>query len=152
LKKIAVFGSRGWPASDPHAFWVKDCIEALYLEHGMFVLVSGGADGASKLAEQTALDKGLPVVSFRPVKLRGGMEIPDEYGVDEWRLFRGAGEIIHHHAPTWATFEGAAWFRSVLMADRAEEGNAFWDGHSPGTQVEIGLFADAKKPCKVTKA
>jgi len=151
VKKVALFGSRKWPLTHPHSFWIEDAIETIYQQHGQFVLVSGGAEGASQFAEQTAMDRGLPVVSFRPVKLKGAIDVPDEYGVDEWRLFNGAGQIVHHYAPTWANWESAAFFRSWLMADRGDQAVAFWDGFSRGTAFEIELFEGREKPCEVVK-
>jgi hypothetical protein len=147
MKKIAVFGSQSWQDQQV----VADRIDALYQEHGRFVLVSGGAKGASKFAEAAALGRNLPVVSFRPVKLKGAIDIADEYGVDEWRLFNGAGQIVHHYHPTWADWESAANFRSWLMADRGDQAVAFWDGFSRGTAFEIELFEGREKPCEVVK-
>lgn len=146
MRKIAVIGSRGFPSADAPALKVNE----LYGEHGQFILVSGGAAGPSTVAEKTALGFGMPVISFRPVKLLTGAN--DEYGVDEWRLFKGAGTIVHHNAPTWATWDGAAWFRGLLIAERADEGFAFWDGRSRGTAFEIDAFAAADTPLEIVKA
>lgn len=146
MKKIAVIGSRKWASPQDVALKVNE----LFTEHGQFILVSGGADGASHVAEQTAMEFGMPVISFRPVKLPDLGYYP-QYGVDEWRLFRGSGEIVHHHAPTWATWDGAAFFRSMLIAERADFGYAFWDGHSHGTGTEIDLFFAADTPLEVIK-
>lgn len=148
MKKIAVFGSRDWPRLQDVALKVN----ALYEEHGMFILVSGGATGASHVAEQTALEFGMPVVSFRPVRLADfGVDfgVDEQYGVDEWRLFRGKGDIVHHHEPSWADWSSAAGYRSMLMAERAEFGYAFWDGHSHGTGHEIALFEAVNKSVEV---
>lgn len=125
-------------------------VSALYEEHGQFILVSGGADGVCKMAETTAGEFGLPVISFRPVRLPS-FDNDDVYAVDEWRLFRGSGKIVHHHEPTWADWSSAAGFRSLLIAERADEGIAFWDGRSHGTSDEIDYFAAANKPMEVIK-
>lgn len=118
-------------------------MNACFNEYGKFILVSGGADGASKVAEATALEIGIPVISFRPVQISS-----DEYGIDEWRLYRGQGEVIRFGLG-FADFKGAAFFRSWLMADRADEGFAYWDGYSGGTRTEIALFEDRGTPCAV---
>jgi predicted Rossmann-fold nucleotide-binding protein len=147
VKKIAFVGSRKWQDAQTVALKVNE----LFNENGAFILVSGGADGASKVAEATAHEFGMPVISFRPIKLKGDLTTEDEYGVDEWRLHRGQGKIIHHHQPTWATYEAALVFRSWLLADRATEAVAFWDGFSRGTAFEIELFEGREIPLQVIK-
>lgn len=142
-----MIGSRAWARLDEVALKVSH----LYDEHGQFILVSGGADGVCKMAESTAQAMGLPVISFRPVKRGGGVTTMDTYGVDEWRLHKGAGKIVHHDHPTWATWDGAALFRSMLIAERADEGFAFWDGFSRGTGYEIDFFAGEDTPLEVIK-
>lgn len=108
--------------------------------HGMFILVSGGAEGASLAAERTAQEFGLPVISFRPVK------VDDEtFAVDEWRMHRGQCKIVRDEI-TWADWQSAANFRSLLIADRSDEGYAFWDGFSRGTAYEIECFQNEEMP------
>lgn len=134
MKKIALVGSRTW--ADPQAVALK--VNDLYSEHGEFMVISGGADGACQVAETTAMEFGFPVISFRPVK------IDDErYGVDEWRLHKGQGKVVRDPG-TWADWKSAAFFRSMLIAERARDGAvAFWDGFSYGTAFEIDLFRAA---------
>lgn len=147
MKKIAFIGSSKWQHPDAVAFKVNE----MYNEHGQFILVSGGADGASRVAEQTGMAFGMPVISFRPVKRATGLRDSDIFGVDEWRLFRGNGQIIHHDFPTWATWDGAAWHRGLLIAERAEFGFAFWDGYSRGTAREIDAFVAEGKELEIIK-
>lgn len=147
MRKIAVVGSRDW--SDAQA--IALLINELYNTHGAFMLVSGGADGACRVAEATAHEFGFPVISFRPIKLKGDQTTEDEFGVDEWRLHRGKGEIVHHYEPTWANYGAAAHYRSWLLADRCDEGHAFWNGHSPGTSFEIDLLKGRDKLVQVVK-
>jgi hypothetical protein len=135
VKKIAFLGSRTWQDAQRVALQVNSC----FTEHGQFILVSGGAEGASKVAESTGHEFGLPVISFRPVQLS-----PEEYAVDEWRMHRGRVQIVRHE-PTFAEFKGAAWFRSMYVADRSDEGYIYWDGYSPGTAHEIDMFQGRDK-------
>ena len=124
----------------------------LYSQHGSFILVSGGGLPGTPnfVAETTAAEFGLPVISFRPVKLPD-YGVDEQYGVDEWRLYHGRGEIVHHHEPSWVDWSSAAGFRSMLAVERVEEGVVFWDGHSRGAGEEIDYFAAAGKPCEVVK-
>lgn len=130
MKKIAFVGSRNWQDAQRVAIQVNECFK----EHGAFIIVSGGADGASHTAEQTGMEFGFPVISFRTVQIQ-----PGEFGVDEWRLYRGRGDIVRHEI-TWATWASAAWFRGLLIAERADEGFAYWDGYSRGCAGEIDAF------------
>lgn len=125
-------------------------VNELFGEHGQFILVSGNADGPSKTGEATAMEFGFPVISFRAVKLLP-VNYDDQYAVDEWRLYRGKGQIINHHEPTWADMTSALGYRSLLIAERADAGVAFWDGHSRGTAEEIDYFAAAGKPLEIIK-
>lgn len=145
MKKIAFLGSRGW--TDLQAVALK--VNEVFTEHGQFILVSGGADGPSKVAETTAAEFGLPVISFRPVQIAGGQTEEAVYAADEWRMYRGGGQVIHHRHPTWMDWTSAAGFRSMLIAERAEFGFAWWDGRSHGTSYEIDCFANAGKPLEV---
>jgi hypothetical protein len=146
LKKIAVIGSRTWTDTNVIAKFF-DSIK----KDGPLIIVSGGAAGAQAEAERIAIEYGMPLIIFKPVKLTGGLK-EDSYGVDEWRI-SGPGEssIVHHHEPTWADYQSALNYRSLLIEERAHEAQAFWDGRSRGTAFEIELFENAKKPCEVTR-
>lgn len=141
-----MLGSRNYPRMQDVSLKVNE----LYGRHGMFILVSGGGQQGSTnfVAEATAAEFGIPVISFRPVKLPD-FGTDEQYGVDEWRLYRGRGEIVHHHHPSWADWHSAAGFRSLLAVERADEGVVFWDGRSHGAAEEIDYFKAADKPCEV---
>lgn len=149
MRKIAVLGSRNWPRPQDVALKVNEIYNA---EGGAYILVSGGGNEGTPnfIAEATALEFGLPVVSFRPVKL-ADYGTDEQYGVDEWRLYRGKGEIVHHYEPTWADWQSAAGFRSLLAVERADAGVVFWDGHSRGAGEEIDYFEASGKPYEVVK-
>ena len=147
MRKIAVLGSRAWYDQQAVVSW----IDTRYAVEGEFIIVSGGAKGACSAAEFQAQKMGLPVISIRPVTLQPFGHDP-QYGVDEWRFYRGAGKIIPHYEPTWADWHSAAHYRSILIAERADEAVIFWDGHSPGSSFEIDLFRSADKPYEVIRA
>lgn len=139
MKKIAFIGSRTWTDAQRVALQLNAC----YNEHGQFIVVTGGADGASKMAEATAQEFGLPIIRFAPVK------IDDErYRVDEWRLHKGQGKIVPDEI-VWRDWQSAATFRSMLIAARSDEGFAFWDGFSRGTGFEIECFSNENKTLAV---
>lgn len=135
MRKIAFLGSRTWQDAQRVSLQINEC----FSEHGQFMLVSGGAEGVSKVAEETAKEFGIPLLSLRPVQIG-----PDEYGVDEWRIFRGRAQIVREKL-TFADWKSAAFWRSLLITDRVDEGYAFWDGYTPGTWHEIDMFQAADK-------
>lgn len=62
--KLAIIGSRGFNDYD----FLKKNVSA-FLKHNSFVcthIISGGAKGADKLAEQFALDNQLEMIVFKP--------------------------------------------------------------------------------------
>jgi hypothetical protein len=97
--------------------------------------------------EQTGLEFGLPVISFRVAQLGGGMQ-DDEYRVEEWRLHRGTGSVVHHE-PTWADWQSAVNYKALLIAERADTADAFHAHNSRGTAFEIECFAFSEVPCEV---
>lgn len=146
MKKIAVIGSR--QGVSPQDVALK--VNSLYEEHGTFILVSGGGPEGSVnfVAEKTAQEFGFPVISFRPVRLKDYGFDP-QYGVEEWRLHRGAGTIIPHNDPSWKDWQSAANWRSMLIAERAQAAVVFHHANSRGTAFEIELFEQADKPYDV---
>lgn len=149
MKKIAVIGSREGVNAQDVALKVNE----LFNEHGAYILVSGGGEPGSVnfVAEQTALGFGLAVISFRPTRLADYHSIDPQFAAIEWRLHRGSGTTIQHE-PTWADWTSAANFRSMLIAERAEEAVAFHHDKSRGTAFEIELFGKADKAVEVIES
>lgn len=139
MRKIAFLGSRTWKDTQRIALQINAC----YAEHGKFVLLSGGAEGANTIAEQVGKEFGIPVASFRPVKIN------DEcYGVHEWRMHRGQAKIVPNEI-TWADWQSACNYRSTLIAERCDEAWIYWDGYSRGTRFEIELIEAGGKYANV---
>jgi hypothetical protein len=112
-----------------------------------WILVSGGSDGTCHVAEQTAMEFGIPVISFRIAQSGGGQQ-DDEYRVEEWRLYRGTGKVVHHE-PTWADWQSATNYKALLIAERADSADAFHANNSRGTAFEIECFGFNDVPCEV---
>lgn len=49
-------------------------------------------------------------------------------------------------------FRSAAMYRSMLIAERAQHGDLFWDGVSRGSAMEIEFFLAAGTPLRVFRA
>lgn len=148
MRKHAIVGSRQIPSVQDvglrvnHLFgvWGKD-----------WILVSGGADGVCHAAEQTGLEFGLPVISFRIAERRPSLLAEPYFVVEEWRLYRGTGEV-REHEPTAADFQSATVFKAMLIAERADSADAFHHAESRGTAWEIECFANEQVPCEVFKS
>lgn len=144
MKKHAIVGSRQGVNPQDVALRVNQLFGLWGLD---WILVSGGADGVCRAAEQTALAFGIPVISYRITQL-GGFDKDDDFRVDEWRLHRGTGTVIHTE-PTWADWQSATNYKALLIAERADSADAFHANDSRGTAFEIECFEFAGVPCEV---
>lgn len=135
-ESVAIVGSRR--GADLEA--VKEFVHALYAKQPDTLLVSGGADGVDKTAEQTWLGLGGQVKSFR-VREQG----LQKYAIEVWEL--GGDEprcYILASEPTWANRESALFYRDALIAEHSHRVVAFYRrGRSAGTQstVDFGVGA-----------
>jgi hypothetical protein len=122
LTVVAVIGSRGFPDPEPY---IEIALRGLGKGDG---LVSGGARNVDQKAEKTARDRGLTVVSFRPVKA-GGTFFIERFDDGQTR-----GLIGNPLPLRFPTFGLAAFERNWMIANLAEDGvTALWDGASTGT-------------------
>lgn len=144
MRKHAIVGSRAWPRRDDVLLRMDQLCDLWGLG---WILVSGGADGPCQLAEQAGIARGLPVVSFRIAETTRGLY--PEFCVEEWRLHQGQGAVIRHE-PAWANWSSAQLYKSMLIAERADSADAFWNGQSRGTMEEISLFESHGVPHEVT--
>lgn len=143
-----MFGSRKWPMEHPFKFWIEDTIKGL-AEQEPTIIVTTEASGVCESVSALALARGVPCIVFKPVKLGGDLEHEDWYGVEEWRIAPSGSSIVHHDTPTWADWQSAMNYRSLLMVERAGQGFAFQAEKSRGTQYEIDLFEMTGKDCPV---
>ena len=107
------------------------------------MVVTGGSDGVATTAEQAWRAFGGEVVSYRPAPLT----------LQSWTVHKVVmGEVSGIYRldlmghPTWEEFDGAAFYRSMLMADECERAVCFHNGVSRGTKTEVDLFQGRKKP------
>ena len=143
MEKVGIIGSRKY-AELP---FVEQCVRALVQMRGTdWVMVSGGAVGAQATAEAFAVALGVPLIVFKPVKVAGGREIEDEYGVEEWRIHGDQSQVLQHFQPTFADYQSVLNLRSLMIAERSDWGYCFWNGTSRGTAGEMEMFANLDKP------
>jgi hypothetical protein len=137
--KFAVVGSRtGIPAGRTAEIVHK-------LTPSAVGLISGGAPGVDREAEETAISLGLPVLSLRPHRFD-----LENYGVERWLLgVEQPRKEVLHAEPTWHDFRGAAWYRNLLIAEEADEVVAIWDGRSRGTKDTIEAARAEGKPLHI---
>lgn len=141
-ERVAIVGSRqGADLSD-----VEHFVRALWVKHPDTILVSGGEpNGVDWKAEQTWLELGGQVESFRPTKLRSD---PEEWGVEKWVLGTDRPTVyLLSSDPTWGNFVSAALYRDMLIAEAADRTVAFMrKGGSRGAGFTAEMTENAGKP------
>lgn len=135
---VAVVGSR--QGADLEA--VERFVRALRQRQPDTVLVSGGAKGVDKTAEDLWLKLGGVVWSYRP------KQIGDNYGVELWRLGEFPPSVgVLADSDFWAAYAGAAWYRNLLIAQKADRVVAFYRRNkSRGTMDTIDAARAEQKP------
>jgi len=139
-EKIAVIGSRQGADLEQ----VERFVRALYLRQPSSLLISGGAAGVDKLAEQTWLSLGGRVQSFRPKQLE-----TERYGVEVWNLgdMQPSVGVLGEPHPTFADYRSACLYRNMLIAEKADRVVAFYCRlKSAGTMHTIDAAHAERKP------
>jgi len=137
-------------------------VRALYLRQPSSLLISGGAAGVDKLAEQTWLSLGGRVQSFRPKLLAGPLpsaggeglsSVPatgeTRYGVEVWNLgdMQPSVGVLGEPHPTFADYRSAALYRNMLIAEKADRVVAFYRrNRSAGAAHTIDAARSERKP------
>lgn len=123
--RLAIVGSRDFP----NLHLVTDYLDG---QRGdIECIVSGGARGVDLHAEVWARGVGLPVVSFRPVKMG------QVWKVDRVEL-HGEGFVDHHILQlTYRSFPAAAFVRNGFIIEFADAVTAFLHNSSKGTSDSI---------------
>jgi hypothetical protein len=137
---IAIVGSRKYP----HLEDVAKLVALIGADLPDCTIVSGGADGVDKMAEQTGMQSRLGVLSYRPFKISD-----EEYGIEEWSMGPNAYVRRMVEQPTFATYVDALFYRNILVVDFSERVVAFWNEWSEGTKFTVGYARDRKKPVKL---
>ncbi len=108
------------------------------------LIISGGARGTDRAAEEWGFCWDLPVIRFRPEQIRG------RWYVVRWAML--GGDSDRDVLPdTYTNFAAAAFTRNGLIVDASDEVLAMWDGHSTGTKDSIRKAEAAGKPLKVVR-
>ena len=115
---VAVVGSReGADLEHVSAFLV-----ALMRQQPDTILLSGGARGVDKWAEQTWLSLGGRVRSLRPRRVGD-----EDYAVEEWQLGGRQPQTFRRtDLPTGADYSSACLIRDIQIADEATRVVAFF--------------------------
>jgi predicted Rossmann fold nucleotide-binding protein DprA/Smf involved in DNA uptake len=109
------------------------------------LVVSGGARGVDRTAEEAALARGLPVTSYRPRK-DAGFHVIDKHE------FSSTGEEVVTQVESpypLISFRDAAFFRNGLIVAESDRVAAFWTGSSNGTANAINHALRQQKPYRV---
>ncbi len=135
---VAIVGSRSWPEPDRVALFVGKLSE----KYPEAVVFSGGARGVDILAEQTALECGLFVVSYRCTAGK------------TWRVERAPGKDVvaymveggDYSASNSTEVAKALMRRNSWIVAPAARVVAFHDGDSSGTADSIAKAVELRKP------
>jgi hypothetical protein len=128
MSAIAIVGSRGFAAIEDYVGLVLD------REPDAHLLISGGARGVDRAAEEEAARRNLAVVSLRPRQVSGGYVV-DRYedGRRVWTVSEPTGIAV-----LFDSFTAAAKQRNYWIVWEAKGGvHALWDGYSGGTAHAI---------------
>lgn len=160
---VAIVGSRGY--QDPHA--VIDFVEKLARKYPDAIVVSGGARGPDRIAENTAFHHGLQTISYR---VKGNPDSPEalrlslgqqrvlsppsslsSFTIETVPIGEEAERVVEKthrriSSPVFGSFGAAAYFRNGWIVEDCDRLVAFWDGESRGTKVAISLALAAGKP------
>lgn len=136
-ERIAVVGSRkGVDVALVHEF-----CNALFLENPEATIISGGAVGVDRAAEEWWLSMGGKVISFRTYK-----PTQDSWAVEEWHL-GPEPKVIQHTVPTFADPKSALFYRNTMISDAAEVTVSFTNpSYSPGTRFTKAYTKDRGRP------
>ncbi len=139
---IGIVGSREYPHLEDVQRLVALIGEDNKQEPG-YVIVSGGAKGVDTTAETAALACGLDVVSYRVRSISYG-----EHAIEEWTLGSTPFVRLMTEHPTWDKYEGALFYRNILIAQKADRLVAFRAAWSPGTTFTMDVFKETGRPIR----
>jgi predicted Rossmann fold nucleotide-binding protein DprA/Smf involved in DNA uptake len=132
---VAVVGSRDWPDLERVQLLVRAFVRAFAAKYPDGALVSGGARGVDRTAEQQAARCGLRVYSFRP------RERPD--GRYEVVLVDGEDFVPYGGGNTYPTWGSAAFARNRMIVQHSSRVVAFNAG-SKGTSATVAAARAAR--------
>jgi len=139
---VGYAGSRAFPELE----LVKESVLGLDVDD---IVVSGGAQGVDRMAEKTASDSGLHVISFRPFNTADGSRFP--WRVERWMYDPEYG-WSHQLLPTpLGGFAAAAHVRNTYIVEVSERAELFWDGRSRGTKDTLRKCEAAGLPHELTR-
>lgn len=151
MRTLAVIGSRGYPLDSVAYFLGREL-------NGYERVVSGGARGVDRFAEEFASKRGLSVVSYRPHGPYYWMDTAGPTkGQSGWSFFVAkwvdgvdTGAVCHGGDPLrFDMFVDAAKARNWWIARDAEDEIAFWDGTSTETGHGIAAFCRLHGPPRI---
>lgn len=144
---VAIIGSRDWP----HLDRVRSFTESLARKHPDATIISGGAYGVDRAAEETADTLGLGVLSCRPIERNGSHtnELVHNARADYLLGKVALGYIELLLDEQFSTFAAAAKHRNTIIVQNADHVVAFWTRFSRGTLHAINHAHKLKRPVHI---
>lgn len=141
---VAIIGSRDWP--DPER--VRDFVRKLATKYPDSTIISGGAHGVDRAAEEEAQAAGLGVISLRPVdaKPRYYAELVSN---ERARYLLGQPALDYIAVVLEGdkdSYADACKHRNTVIVQMANHVVAFWKPQSRGTLHAINHAHSLKRP------
>lgn len=139
---VGIVGSRDYPLPERVFAFVRGVAK----KHPDATIVSGGARGVDKAAENAARLNGLSIISYRPYKYEAM-----GHGKTEWSVETVTAPDEHQenrrriNPPYYTSFPKAAFARNHWIVNDSDVVVAFWDGTSKGTAHSIRAAQTAGK-------
>lgn len=147
---IGIVGSTQYPHLDDVRNLVRIIAQdSTFFERGD-IIVSGGADGVDKAAENESLACGMGILSYRVVPTPGWEGFDPSYSIQELHLggAGGGGMRVMTEEPTWATYVDALFYRNILIARRSDRLVGFKAGDTRGTTFTMDIFKATGRPIR----
>ena len=96
------------------------------------IVISGGARGVDRVAEDTALGADIGVLSFRPMNVDPGDRKP--WVIERLAISELDVQPAYFYPERYSSFAAAAFVRNTYIVEASDRLVIFWDGHSHGTK------------------
>lgn len=147
---VGVIGSREFPLLD----LVVEYIDRIARKYPNARIISGGARGVDRAAEEHAASRSLEVVSYRPLEVPGDelMSGINAFTIETVTVPENLSCGRRINPPFFKTWAKAAYARNGWIVDDSTVVVAFHDGTSTGTANGIELAQRADKLAAVIPA
>lgn len=145
---VAIIGSRDWPDLQR----VRTFVTHLAAKYPDAIVISGGAYGTDRAAEEAADEAALGVISLRPVEHTETKYTCELVANERARYILGQVALDYITVlleGEWTTYAKACFFRNTIIVQCADQVVAFWKPQSRGTLHAINHAHQLKRPVHI---